>query len=230
MKSRAQNCILRFAKRYLVCLQTLCLVIGSIIMLKLDSAQSQSVITFDNPWVDRYEIDVKNYYDQGFWFRVATPPGSPYYNTLSRFGPGVSYYANNGTPHLEFSRDYALMDNVVFSITLGGQFGITSVDLAEHYPNISGLPITVTFIGIKQDGSSITNTFTTDAYNDGQGGLADFQTFNFDPSFGSGLIRVEIPSDNWAMDNIVIVPEPSTWAFLLAGLGVLAFKGWRRRF
>ena len=94
---------------------------------------------------------------------------------------------------------------------------------------ICASPIQV--IGTFADSSTISTTFTMDGVVDGSGGRIDFETFslgtdwinlvsarivNTDPNSNQGLFSV----DNI---NIIPVPEPETYAMLLAGLGLLGF-------
>ncbi len=122
---------------------------------------------------------------------------------------------------MEFYRSYLTQSNyVVFSLTNGSLFGLTSVDLADTFAP-SSTPVSITFNGIMADNSVVTTTFTA-----GGGGSASFQNFLFGAAFASGLVRVEIPSAVWAMDNLVFgnvtpVPEPGTES--LIAVGFLAF-------
>jgi hypothetical protein len=103
----------------------------------------------------------------------------------------------------------------------GAPFGLVSVDLADPVaPSLS--PVAITFNGFKAGGLMVTQTFTV-----GGGGSSSFQRVYFGPDFAGGLLRVEIPSPAWAMDNIVWIPEPNGAALLLGGLVFLALR--RRR-
>lgn len=84
-------------------------------------------------------------------------------------------------------------------------------------------PIAITFNGFRADGAMVSQTFTV-----GGGGSSSFQTCYFNPDFGGGLVRVEIPSPAWAMDNLVWVPEPSPYALLGFGLLALARRCFNR--
>ncbi len=93
------------------------------------------------------------------------------------------------------------------------------MDLADPVaPSLS--PTGITFSGFKTDGSTVSQTFTV-----GGGGSTTFQTFTFGPEFAHSLLRVEIPSAAWAMDNIVWIPEPGSGGLLV--LGLLAFGLWQ---
>ena len=105
---------------------------------------------------------------------------------------------------------------------------LLSVDLAE-YSTAFQQPAAVRFVGYKPDGSTVTTNMTTDGIIDGTGPLADFETFTFGPEF-SGLIRVEIPTALWSLDNLrIFVPEPGTGALLVVGAAVLAVRFLKRK-
>jgi hypothetical protein len=105
----------------------------------------------------------------------------------------------------------------VFSFADGGSFGLISLNLAE-YSTVVPNAVTVQFIGYRLDGSMVTTSFTTDGIIDGTGPLADFQTFQFDPKDWRNLIRVDIPTYGWSLDNLVVgVPEPTSGALLAFG-------------
>ena len=72
----------------------------------------------------------------------------------------------------------------------------------------------------------VSQTFTTPGAR-----ATTFQTYSFGPDFASSLVRVEIPSPAWAMDNLVWVPEPSAGSLLaLSLLALLARKRyWEQR-
>ena len=105
----------------------------------------------------------------------------------------------------------------MFSFTNGWIFDLLAVDLGE-YSTVVPNAVTVQFIGYRLDGGTVTTSFTTDGIIDGTGPLADFQTFQFDPKDWRNLIRVEIPTYGWSLDNLVVgVPEPTSGALLVFG-------------
>ncbi len=153
-------------------------------------------------------ILVTYYYEQGMEFR---PIGGTEW--FGRRGGAREGFAYNGTAYLQAP----FLGSLAMNASGGGRFGLVSVDLAE-YSTLFQEPLTVPFIGYRLDGSTVTTEFTTDGVIDGTGPLADFQTFYFGSSFAD-LVRVEIPSYGWSLDNMVFsqVPEPTTIALLLVG-------------
>jgi hypothetical protein len=127
----------------------------------------------------------------------------------------VAFINTLGTPqYVVFARTNAA--SLGQSFLNGAPFGLVSVDLADPVaPSLS--PIGITFNGYRADGSMVSQTFTT------PGSGSSFQTHFFNPVFASDLVRVEMPSPAWAMDNVVWVPEPTTWTLLLLGGGALVY-------
>jgi len=202
----------------------------------LDVIQGQGVITFDDPWINNGVSGFILGYHASFSFRVVPPHAPPVQvdevKMVGAFGP--LGYPQNGTPRVVWINTLGTPEYVLFArtnaaqygdhtFTSGAPFGLISVDLADPVaPSLS--PIDITFIGYRADGSMVSQTFTV-----GGGGSSSFQTFYFAPDFAHGLVRVEIPSPAWAMDNLVWVPEPSTWTLLIAGGAGVVLRRVRRR-
>jgi hypothetical protein len=139
---------------------------------------------------------------------------------FGRQGGSFTGYPENGTAYLQVGFGGTLS----FAFTNGTAFDMVSIDLAE-YSTVLSDPTTVQFIGYRHDGTIVTTSFTTDGVIDGTGPLRDFQTFTFGSSF-TDLVRVEIPSSPWSLDNLAVsIPEPSTPAVLF--LGGLLLAAWR---
>ena len=161
-------------------------------------------ITFDGPPVQppNTQVGVTNYFEGGMSFRPLAGV-----NGLVRNGGGISFYPDDGSAYLQG----LLSNTLMFSFTNGLLFGLVSVDLAEYSTVLSG-PTDVEFVGYHPDGSTVTTSFTTDGIIDGTGPLADFQTFSFNGLGFTNLTRVEIPSSDWSLDNLVVSPEVAeTW-------------------
>jgi hypothetical protein len=141
------------------------------------------------------------------------------------------YFVRSGGGREEFPQDgtgYIL--NGYFTSLAGSpspstaHFGLWSVDLAE-FSIIYNVSWPVQFIGYHADGSTVTTNFTLDGVIDGSGPIADFQTFYFDSRF-SDLVRFEVPSVRFAMDNLVYfnVPEPRTGVLFVVGSAILLLR------
>ncbi len=90
----------------------------------------------------------------------------------------------------------------------GRPFTPTSMDVAEYSRSV--LTSSITLIGYRADGSTVSVSCPLDRIADGPGGASDFQTFTFPGSF-AGIIRLEVPTSSWSLDNFVfstIVPPP----------------------
>lgn len=105
----------------------------------------------------------------------------------------------------------------------GGLFSLSSISLAALYPSITEDSVEVSFTGLLGNGSTVSQTFMVAA------GMP--QVFNFDSSF------TNLASVSWANNamyhqfddiNVVAVPEPESYAMLLAGLGLIGALARRR--
>jgi hypothetical protein len=164
---------------------------------------------------------VTNYVESGVSF-ASVPQSFGFIRMGSGTGQQspISGFPDDGTAYIQQIGSAPIL----FSFTDGSVFDLTSVDLAEYSTILSG-PVTVQFVGYHPDGSTVTESFTTDGIIDGAGPQMDFQTFNF--TGFTGVTSVEIPSSDWSLDNLVIsVPEPTRSTLPLAGglvLGVRKF-------
>jgi hypothetical protein len=153
---------------------------------------------------------VTQYLESGILFNPLPSTGS-----FQRWPSGNLFGPYDGSAYIMAGRANA----VGFSSTNGTLLNLVSVDLSEGGLSFTPHPLTVNFIGYRQDGTTVTTNFLTDGIIDQTGPLADFQTFHFDSQFNN-LIRVEIPNSGWALDNLVVasvIPEPSY--LVLLGLG-----------
>jgi hypothetical protein len=182
------------------------------VSIVVSSAQDALDITFEGPPLipPGAAYTITEYMESGMLFVPLEPLGPGI--GFGRVGSGLPFFPDNGTTYL----DSAGGESLKFSSTSGSLFGLVSLDLAE-YSNDFAEPVSVQIIGYRFDGSTVSETFTTDGIIDGTGPLSDFETFYFGPEF-SGLERVEIPTDGWSLDNLVVtIPEPATPALLLLG-------------
>jgi len=195
------------------------------------STNAQGTITFNEPWINNGISEFSLAYHGGFSFRVNPYPPQPHNNVTHVGAIGPAGHPHNGSPYAAFINTLGIPQYVLFArtnaarfgdhnFTAGAPFGLISVDLADPVaPSLS--PVDITFNGFRGDGSMVSQTFTV-----GGGGSSSFQRVYFGPAFAHGLVRVEIPSPAWAMDNLVWIPEPAGAALL--GLGLLAWAARRR--
>jgi hypothetical protein len=153
---------------------------------------------------------VQQYFEGGMYFRPI--PGTDGFIRAWSEAPPI--WPNNGTPYLQAS----LGDSLMFGFTSGASFGLASVDLAG-YSTLRPERV-VPFYGYRADGSVVHIEFFVSGI--------EFQTYSFGPEF-SNLLRVEIPTAGWSLDNLVIVPEPTTNALLMLGAFAFIFLRMKRR-
>ena len=136
--------------------------------------------------------------------------------SVTLMGGGLSWAPDNGTAYLADSGG-----SLSFQFSSGRTFNLLSFDLAEDRSGAE----TVQVVGHKGMGMTVTNTFTTDGVMDGPGGAQDFQKFYFDSQF-LGVWQVDLLSDRWAIDNLMIsgVPEPTFGGLMLLGALCLACR------
>jgi hypothetical protein len=139
-------------------------------------------------------------------------------------GGGISTRPESGTAYLQVSGNARL--GFSFNTFPTTYFNLFSFDAAEYDTDVLH-PVTLVVVGYKPMSGRVTNLFVLDGVNDGTGPLQDFQTFHLDSSFVN-LYRVDILTDQFSLDNLVIsgVPEPSSTTLII--LAALSAAGWAR--
>jgi hypothetical protein len=198
------------------------------LLLSLNPCKAQGAfhwtVTFDGPpsIPTSSSISILSYYEQGMRFAGIGANG--------RFGRSGGFEELEGFPRNGGAYIYAMFQEAIAVDSLyGDRFGVVSVDLSE-FSTLYAIPLTVPFIGYRADGSTVTTEFVTDGVIDGAGPLNDFETFYFDSRFAD-LIRLEMPSYSWSMDNMVFsdaVPEPSTFALTIFGAALIGVRFFKR--
>jgi hypothetical protein len=175
-------------------------------------------ITFDGPPVQRpgTQYGVGYYHEAGVWFTPILGMGT---DSFTRNGGGISFYPDDGTAYLQAM----LGDSLRFGLDDGSSFDPVSVNLAEYSAFVRD-PVTVHFVGYRQDGTVLTDDITTAGIFNGVAPV--FQTFSFDPGF-SHVVRVEIPTIAWSLDNLTLqrsVPEPGAGALMCVGAVLVGLR------
>jgi hypothetical protein len=191
-------------------------------------AQGTLGITFDTgsfvaPPGERDAISL--YVESGmqFW--------NPYgFENLVSAGGSLSGYPEDGTAYLQVSTGARLG----FTFASGTHFSLLSFDAAGYSTNVAG-SITLTVVGYGDMGLRVTNNFTIDSLLDRRANsLPDFQRFFPDSRFAD-VYRVDIFTDRWSLDNVLLggVPEPSAGTLalvgVLCGLACRRLSRWRKR-
>jgi len=115
---------------------------------------------------------------------------------LAHTGAGLSGRADDGTGYLSTAYKMAFLD------LRGRLLKLKAVDLAE-YSYVYAYPFSITFVGSKVNGATVSQTFTTDGQL-GVAGVPDFQTFTFGEEWND-LVRIDVQSDvPFCIDNVVL--------------------------
>lgn len=131
--------------------------------------------------------------------------------------------ASNGTTAF-----YAFNESsVTFDLENKGLFSFTSLDVAKTFLG-DGRPLTLTLNAMGVNGAITKTIFLEEAMAE------TFSTFNFEDFANISSLTIvggqEFPE--FAIDNVILsiaeVPEPASWATLIAGLGII-FSVRRRR-
>ena len=115
---------------------------------------------------------------------------------LAHTGAGLNGRADDGTGYLSTAYKMAFLD------LRGRLLTLKAVDLAE-YSYIYAYPFSITFVGSKVNGATVSQTFTTDGQL-GVPGIPDFQTFTFGEEWND-LVRIDVQGDfPFCIDNVVL--------------------------
>jgi hypothetical protein len=132
---------------------------------------------------------------------------------LARIGPGLNGYPDDATAYLAITLGAKLAFS--FNTFPNTYFNLVSFDAANYGDNP---PATLEVVGYKGMIGTVTNYFSTSF---------SFQTFYLDPQF-QNVYRVDVLTDRWSLDNLVVsgVPEPTACALTAIG-GLCWFAGRR---
>lgn len=152
--------------------------------------------------------------------------------TYSATDPFGFYLMDNPADHLGMCSSSGCASNgttafygfngssITFDLENKGLFSFTSLDVAQTFLGY-GRPLTLTLTAMGMNGV-VTNTIFVD-----ENLAASFSNFNFTDFVNISSLTItggqEFPE--FAIDNVVLspaeVPEPASWAILIAGLGII---------
>lgn len=168
----------------------------------------------DSFFEDGFKITHTSISDFGFYL-VDNPA-----DHLGMCSPGC---ASNGT-----SAFYGFNESsITFDLVNKGLFSFTSLDVAKTFIG-DGKPVTLTLTAMGLNGLITDTIFVEES-------LAEsFSNFNFSNFTNISYLTItggqEFPE--FAIDNVVLspaeVPEPASWAMLIAGLGIISSVRRRR--
>lgn len=202
-------------------------VLAGIAALSLAGAANASVVTFDDLPVsgnDIFTFVSSGGFDfNGDHFHIIDTPDSR--------------IVGNGTQFLGAEAAGGLGKAVTMTQAGGGLFSLDGLDVAELWR--AGEPLNdfyqVSLTGNQFGGGVLSSLITLDGIADGPGGANDFQTIAL--GGWTNLMSVTITGINangafgdYSIDNLLVnvVPEPGTYALMLAGLGLVGFMARRR--
>jgi len=189
------------------------------------------------------------YYEDGFVVRNGNSDTDPIYGAADGWNNNIG--SSNGTVTAvsagdegsDFSRFTLFSPENVETVTLETlfSFSLSSIDLGEFVKNGSEFEIVVAdsvlVTGHLSGGGTVSTTLNLDLLSDGNDGVADFQTFSFDPTW-TDLLFVEFYATRQvhdlavtgvSFDNIVVSTVPIPPAAWLFGSGLLGLIGVARR-
>ena len=152
------------------------------------------------------------------WLSLSVQPGE--HGSFIRREPSTQscLVPDNGTIHVGVT----LFANVSIRRNDGLPFKLISLDIAE-YSDCSTSIESLTLIGNKSDGTSITDELEVDGLFDGNGGIDDFQNYILN---WEDIVKLEFytPVLGFAFDNVALesIPEPTT--LMLLGFGGLLMR------
>jgi PEP-CTERM motif len=204
------------------------------------TAASAATVTADFEGLTTFGFDAPSVVSQGYTF--AASDGS----NLAVIARGTAcspVCADDGTSTLIFGTPNIIPDSIAPLVITGpSDFQLEAFDYAEISPAPGANAVTLQVVGVLADGSGTVERTLIVGPADGPGGNPDFTHETFDAAFANSVfsqvdITGRINSDRtgaFSLDNVTLstgggVPEPASWALMIAGFGLAGATLRRRR-
>lgn len=151
-------------------------------------------------------------------------------------GPGNANYTAGDASSQAWNGSDFLTTTANFTVKQigGGAFNLNSFDLARTFSGFAVSLPTVTVTGYFANGGSISQNLSVSSKSNALPG-ADFHTYTLNGFQNLSYFKLTTPASisSFSIDNLNVaaapVPEPETYAMLLAGLGLIGFAVRRRK-
>jgi Bacterial TSP3 repeat len=175
-----------------------------LILVFASHSASAKTIDFENVGRDSCLYYIGSFFStDGFDFRNPLS-GNGFFTCNPAVDP--TFRPSNGTRAV-------ITRSMLITESTGAPFSAISIDLAEPVLYSRYGAVTILMLGISESGFGVNASFTVDNQGDGPGGIDDFETFVFPPTF-SNLVSVRFTVignfgyDLFFFDNLVV--EPAT--------------------
>lgn len=205
------------------------LAVAALAFLSMISQSCGAILTFEKESGLYITNDGFTFQDNGFEFVFGTGSSGEGSGPAALIGePGVNIICSPPCSSDGSSAYYSLNGaSLTMSKIDSSPFSLVTIDAAQVFTTLD-FSLELSIIGELEGGGVVTTVLST-----APGGADTFAKYSLPSSF-TNLLSVEFvggniyPENEFAIDNIVVIPEPSTWAMMGIGFIGLGFLGSRR--